>query len=225
MNDDDSPPKTPPEEPTVRQLLEDPKAHAEALDPATLAELQRWFGMPSAMDLPPAEPTAEELSRRDQAIAAVEPEFLEYMLRHETRLPLMMEPAHLDVRAAEDLKTIPERFEVASKIGEPREIELSYLLYDDLKETVPQALLRDLHRPEQYFGKYYELTQVSEGIPDIRRDIAAAITRGEEERKLVQIREELSRAIEERENGYAFVWSQVGKADPPEPVEGEEASP
>lgn len=225
MTDDDAP-KTPPPEPTVRQLLEDPAAHAEALDPATLAELQRWFGMPSAMDLPPPEPTPEELSRRDQAIAAVEPAFLEYMLRHETRLPLMMEPPHLDVRAAEDLTTIPERFAMASKIGEPREIELSYLLYDDLKERVPQALLRDLHRPEEYFGKYYELTQVAEGIPDVRRDIAAAIARGEEERKQVQIRQELAHAIEDRRAGYAFVWSQVGKADPPEPPpEHEEASP
>jgi hypothetical protein len=138
----------------------------------------------------------------------------------------MMEPPHLDVRAAEDLTTVPERFAMASKIGEPREVELSYLLYDDLKERVPQALLRDLHRPEEYFGKYYELTQVAEGIPDVRRDIAAAIARGEEERKQVQIRQELAQAIHERRNGYAFVWSQVGKPEPVEPiVAGEPGEP
>lgn len=224
---DDAPPKPPPNEPTVRQLLEDPQAHSEALDPATLAELQRWFGLPSAMDLPPPEPAPEEVSRREQALAAVEPRFLEYLQRHEQRLPLMMEPPHLDVHADEALTTVPERFAVASKLGEPREVELSYLLYDDLKERVPQALLRDLHRPEQYFGKYYELVQVSEGIPDIRHAINAAIAHAEEERKLLQIREEMRSGLAAREGTYDFPWSTAGKAEPPAPPApaGEEVTP
>jgi len=214
MTDDDSPPPPPPSEPTVKQLLDDPAAHSEALDAQTLAELQRWFGLPSAMDLP-AEPEPEELSRREAAMAAVEPEFLAYLHRHDARLPLMMEPAHLELRTKEDLATIPERFNALGKIGEPREVEISYLLTDDLREVVPQALLRDLHRPEEFFAIYYELTQVSAGIPDVRRDIAAAIARGEEERKLMVARDELTRAIEARD-AYEFAWSTASlkKAEP-----------
>lgn len=219
-DDDDAPPTPPPSEPTVKQLLDDPKASSEALDAQTLAELQRWFGLPSAMDLPPPEPEPEELSRREAAIAAVEPSFLAYLHRHDARLPMMMEPPHLELRTKEDLATIAERFNSLGKIGEPREVEISYLLTDDLREVVPQALLRDLHRPEEYFAIYYELTKVSEGIPDVRRDIAAAILRGEEERKLLIARDELTRAIDARD-AYEFAWSTASQKKAPAEPEGE----
>lgn len=221
MTDDDAPPKTPPpSEPTVKQLLDDPTAHSEALDAQTLAELQRWFGLPSAMDLPPPEPEPEELSRREAAMAAVEPAFLAYLHRHANRVPLMIETPHLELRTNIELATIPERFNALGKLGEPREIELSYLITDDLREVVPQALLRDLHRPEEYFGIYYELLQVSGGIPNVRRDIADAIARGEEERKLLIARDELKNAVSARA-AYKFEWSTASQKKVPAEPEGE----
>ena len=224
MTDDDAPPPSPNER-SVKQLLDDPMAHGEALDAATMAELQRWFGLPSAMDLPPPEPEPQELSRREAAMAAVEPAFLEYLHRHAARVPLMMEPPHLELRAKEDHVTIPERFEAMGKLGEPREVEVSYLLTDDLKECVPQALLRDLHRVEEYFSPYYELTKVDDGIPDLRLQIAAALAKGEEERKLFIARQEIDRAIRDRDEIQSLVWAQSAVAKEPAPAKPEGESP
>jgi hypothetical protein len=206
-DDEQSPPR---DEPTVRQLLADPKTHGEALDAATLAELQRWFGMPSAMDLPP-EPAPEQLSRRDAALAAVDPAFLGYLGRVEARLPTMMEEPSVELRANVNLFTTPEQFAAAGKLGEPREIEVSYLLIDDLRECVPQALLRDLHRLEEYFSIYYELNQVDAGIPDVRREIASAIEKGEQDRAVVTARDELALAITDRAEVHGMTWASVAK--------------
>ncbi|MEZ4358693.1 MAG: hypothetical protein R3B48_00820 [Kofleriaceae bacterium] len=222
MTDDDSPP--PPErEPTVRQLLDDPDAHAEVLDPATLAELQRWFGLPSAMDVE-VEPEPTEPTRREAALAAVEPSFLEYLHRLETRLPAMIEDPNLELRLDETMSTTPERFSAAAGLGEPREIEVPYQLIDDLNDRVPQALLRDLHRTEEYFSIYYELTQVDEGIPDVQRQIAAAIEYGERERQLIAPRDQVTHAMRDREEIHTIVWATAAKAaPPPETEEGEPA--
>lgn len=214
-----------PNEPTVRELLENPQGHDDNIDPDTLAELQRWFGMPSAMDLPEPEPTPEHVARRDEALAAVDPEFLTYLHRIANRVPLMMEEPHLELRAKEDHSTIPERFSAAANIGEPREVEISYLLSDDLKECVPQALLRDLHRVEEYYGIYYEIVKVSDGIPNLRRDIDSAISRGEEERKQPMIRENRDLALSDRKMIHAIPWASAAKASPPEGGGEEEASP
>ena len=221
---DDAPPKSTPDgsspnEPTVKQLLEDPRGQSEALDPATLAELQRWFGLPSAMDLPPPEPEPEQLSKREAAMAAVDPGFLDYLHRVSNRLPMMIEEPSVELHTKEDHATIAERFEGMGKLGEPREIEVSYLLIDDLKECVPQALLRDLHRLEEHYAPYYELTKVSEGIPDVRRDIQAAIERGEEERKQMVIRDELTRALGARHVLHDFSWAVAAKDRPAAAVE------
>ncbi len=228
-DDEDAPPSSPtarPLEPTVKQLLDDPSAHGDALDPATMAELQRWFGLPSAMDLPPPEPAPEELSRREAAMAAVEPAFLEYLHRHDARVPFMLEPVHLELRTNEGHTTIAERFEAMGKLGEPREIEVPYLLIDDLRECVPQALLRDLHRVEEYFAPYYELTKVSDGIPDVRLHIAAAIAKGEQERELFIARKEIELAIRDRDEVRAMAWAESAVAkEPAASVEPEGESP
>ncbi|HRC55287.1 MAG TPA: hypothetical protein PKU97_05145 [Kofleriaceae bacterium] len=204
----------PADEPTVKQLLEDPQAHSEALDAATLAELHRWFGKPSAMDLPPEEPPPPEYEvRRAAALAAVEPWFLTYLNRHEDRLAFMFEPPSHDSVIKEALLTVPESFSGVGRLGEPREIEISYLLEDDLKERVPQALLRDLHRPEQYFGRTMELTLVAEAIPDVRRQIAEAIASGEAERQPVSTRLLMDQAIAERLDARRLVpWETLSRA-------------
>ncbi len=215
-----------PNEPTVRELLENPQGHNDNLDADTLAELQRWFGLPSAMDLPEPEPTPAHVARRDEALAAVDPEFLTYLHRIANRVPLMMEEPHLALRAKEDHATVPERFAATANLGEPREVEIPYLLSDDLKECVPQALLRDLHRVEEYYGIYYDIVKVSEGIPNLRRDINSAISRGEEERKQVMIREQRDLALTDRQMIHAIPWASAAKASPPTEGGGEgKASP
>jgi hypothetical protein len=224
MTDDDAPPPPAENEPTVRQFLDDPSAHSSALDAATLAELHRWFGMPAAMDLAP-EPAPEFEVRRQAAMAAVDAGFLAYLQRIDARLPRMMEAAHLELQTDETLSTIPERFVGAGRIGEPREIEIPMQLENDLKECVPQALLRDLHRTEEYFQRFFEINQVCEPIPDIHRDLWAAIRQGDSERKLMIFRDELSSSIAERISAVHDVsWATLSRAAPELPGAAEEPS-
>lgn len=207
-------------EPTVKQLLEDPQAHSEALDPETLAQLHQWFGLPSAMDLPPQESPPEHEVRRAAAVAAVEPWFLRYVQRLADRLPRMFEEAQHTPLIDTTRETVAEAFQGAGRIGEPREIEISYLLEDDLKERVPQALLRDLHRVEETFSLYLEQTPLAEPIPDVRLHIAAAIAAGEADREHVSSRRELAEAIRERVEARRLVpWETLSRAvqSAPEP--------
>jgi len=60
--------------------------------------------------------------------------------------------------------------------AEPREVEISEELRDDLKECTPQALLRDLHRPELMFEKLFEVIDIAaEQKFDIVAEVDAAM--------------------------------------------------
>jgi hypothetical protein len=141
-------------------------AAAEApLDAATIAQLAAWFGAPSAAAEPAAPDADDDEFRqqreiRERALAAVEPAFLGAILAHETR--------------ADTIGTLPEpppltpdptiaRFDLAvwhlPVTSEEREVEIPWALRKDLQECVPQAVLRDLHRPEEYFNIQYEMTE------------------------------------------------------------------
>lgn len=228
-HDDDPAPAARPaatSEPTVKQLLEDPAAHSEALDPETLAQLHQWFGLPSAMDLPPEAPPPEHEVRRAAAIAAVEPAFLSYVQRLAERLPRMFEEADITPFIDVTRATVAEAFQGAGRIGEPREIEISYLLEDDLKERVPQALLRDLHRVEETFSLYLELTPVAEPIPDVHLQVTAAIAAAEADREPVSPRRELASAIHERVQARHLVpWETLGRAVQSSPAPDSERDP
>jgi len=121
----------------------------------------------------------EVRERRAKAMAAVDPALLarirfrteenpETLLELELDLDVVVDPsiARFDMAMAER----------AAVIGEPREVEVSDEMRDDLKECVPQALLRDLHRPESYFEKMFEITDVlAEGRVDASAEVARAI--------------------------------------------------
>jgi hypothetical protein len=223
MTDD---PSSPPNEPTVRQLLDDP-AKSEALDAATLAELHRWFGLPSAMDLPPEPEAPEAEQRRDAALAAVNPAFLGYLTRLELGLQRMMEVPDVASRPAEHLLTVAERFQMASRMGEPRQVEIPFQLEDDLKECAPQALLRDLHRTEEYFERSFEVNRVAAEIPDVHRGFATALAQARSDREPMSMRAELRASILERTQARDAVrWETLARAVPdPEPPSATEESP
>ncbi len=225
-HDDVPPPAAPPAEPTVKQLLEDPAAHSEALDPETLAQLHQWFGLPSAMDLPPEETRPEHEVRRAAAVAAVEPWFLSYCQRLGERLPRMFEEASITPFLDVNHTTIAESFQAAGRIGEPREIEISYLLEDDLKECVPQALLRDLHRVEENFPLYLEMTPIAEPIVEVHRHVAAALEGGSLDREPISMKRELAESIRERVQARHVVpWETLGRAVQSEPEVDSERKP
>jgi hypothetical protein len=156
----------------------------DLIDASTRAELDRWFNLPSFEQLadrgvkpePPPEDSevAAVRKRRAEAIAAVDPALVEaHRRRTDPRDDLIKFRALIDVRidptiALLDLTMIERQHSVA----EPREVELPQELQDDLRDCTPQALLRDLHRPEVDFEKLFEIVDMS---AEQRFDIVAAV--------------------------------------------------
>jgi hypothetical protein len=161
--DDDRP------EPKVKELLAGAPLE-EVVDLATKAELERWFGLPSftelaekGVELPEDPEVAAIRERRIKAIAAVDPALLEWMrIRNEVNPEsLITFSADIDVRVKLDMTLIDQTMaERGHMIAEPREVEISEALRDDMKDVAPQALLRDLHRPELEFDKTFEIVDV-----------------------------------------------------------------
>ncbi|MEJ7603499.1 MAG: hypothetical protein WKG01_36775 [Kofleriaceae bacterium] len=148
----------------------DPKVK-DFIDAATRAELERWFGLPSyEVAGQKAEPSPEDpemvavRERREKAIAAVDPVLLEAL-----RARFEDGPASL-IQFKESIKlrideTVPlfdyAMVERQASIADPREVEISEELRDDLKDCTPQALLRDLHRID--FDKTFEIVDMAAG--------------------------------------------------------------
>jgi len=143
----------------------DDKTVKQLLDAGTLADLERWFGLPSFEQLadegktpaPPEDPQfAEARKRRDAALAAVDPAMLEaHRRRVEPRRPMAMFVSAIELRIKPDIGLLDQDMG-ARQLAEPREFDLPSDLANDLRECAPQALLRDLHRAELTFEKRFD---------------------------------------------------------------------
>lgn len=176
-----------------------PEARARDLvvDPATQAQLARWFGMPStdgafaargldvdgddgdadATPLPDDETAAVDDAARAAALAAVEPALLARLWRHADAAPLtLMGRLPALPLVARDLSRLdPARMVRSDAIAEPREVEIPQQLRDDLRECTPQALLRDLERPVFDFAIEFERSLAEETPPDAGGLVRAAM--------------------------------------------------
>lgn len=157
----------------------------DLLDPATRADLERWFNLPSFEQLgdrgvqpapPPEDPEREQIRKRQaEALAAVDPALLEahrHRVEGEARMlkPLPPLRTHVDPSIAQvNLSQIDRQHTIA----EPRDFERPSQIEDDLHECAPQALLRDLHRPDQTFHKVFEIV---DPIAEQRIDATAAVS-------------------------------------------------
>lgn len=191
----------------VKQLLDGGKSMADVVDLATQRELQKWFDLPSFEQVREEQPAAEDpeflelRERRAKACAAVDPVLLEaiYTRREITPETLIRNTFHVDIHVDPSIL----QFDIAAaerhlQHAEPREVEISEELRDDLRECTPQALLRDLHRPELMFEKQFEVIDVAaEQQLDIVAEVDAAMKMNlrlpplglspfEEERRLLQ---------------------------------------
>ena len=166
---------------------DDDKKVKDVLSAATLAELQKWFGLPSFEEVAehkaqaPVEDAemAAVRERRERALAAIDPALLdrimfrvernpETLLRFAATIDVVIDPgmAFFDHKMADNVATI----------ADPREVEISDELKDDLRECTPQALLRDLHRSETEFEKTFEIVDsAAEQRFDIVAEVASAM--------------------------------------------------
>lgn len=154
------------------------------LDPATRADLERWFGLPSfdelkekGIDVVAEDPQfAEARERQARALAAVDPAMLEWH-RRRTDPPedLIRFVPNLEVRIDPTITLLDETMGLSS-VAEPREVEIPEPLRDDLRDCTPQALLRDLHRPEIDFDKTFEVVDMAaEQTLDIVAEVRTAM--------------------------------------------------
>jgi hypothetical protein len=162
---------------------DDDKRVKDLLDQATQADIERWFGLPSFQELaeqPPVESgedpeVAAVREQRAKAIAAVDPKLVESIIHRVEERPeqlLEFEPI-IDVHVDPSIALFDEKMaDNVATFAEPREVEISEELKDDLKECTPQALLRDLHRPELDFEKTFEVVDAAE---EQRIDIVAEV--------------------------------------------------
>lgn len=134
----------------------------------SLADLQRWFGLPSFTELEEkgVEPAPVEdpdiiaiRERRARALAAIEPWFLDGLNdRAEKPWSLIKFKPIIDVKVRLDMEMVDHGMIAGLRvIAEPRELERPESIEDDLRDRTPQALLRDLHRVESFFEKAYEV--------------------------------------------------------------------
>jgi len=163
-------------DPTVKELLGNRGQLEEVVDAATAAQLARWFAQP-ATEAPPREDDPEMVEareRRAKAIANVDPRFVdELYARHDVPPDLVKFEQTIDVTVA-DIAVFDDKM-IDRTWPEPREVEISEDLRDDLKDCTPQALLRDLHRVETYFSKELELIDFASEARVIASDIVAEV--------------------------------------------------
>lgn len=167
---------------------DDDKRVKDMLGSATQADLERWFGLPSfdqlAEEGKPVVPSKDDpevlevRKRRDAAMAAVDPALLSRILYRVEEHPetLLEFRQTIDVLVKDVALFDATMADKGFAIAEPREVEISEELRDDLKECTPQALLRDLHRAEIDFEKTFEIVDVSaEQRLDIVAEVASAM--------------------------------------------------
>ena len=141
------------------------KTVKELLDAATQANLARWFGLPSFEQLadqgkPPAphaeDPEfAEARRRRAAAIAAVDLRLLgDVDRRTQPARPMASFQQAIEVRVDPSIGFAPKMG--GRPLAEPRDYERPGDIETELRESSPQALLRDLHRAELTFQMRFE---------------------------------------------------------------------
>jgi hypothetical protein len=158
----------------------------DKLDPVTIAQLAAWFDLPSFAELEERRqaedvPTDPVYARRKEVHARLAQEIDPTIVaRMEARTtagdPLIRLPPPMEIRLGEDIRTSkPEQNDYMGVIGEPRELDLPSWLDDVFREQTPQAILRDLHRPELDYQLYFERIEHQPTLAELSNDLHAAI--------------------------------------------------
>lgn len=169
---------------------DDDRKVKDMIDAATRAELERWFGLPSFDQVAEeqakeqakeqavvgalADPEVQRVAKqREAALAEIDPALVAAIYArtddHHDRI-IQFRPS-LEVHVKEDFGVVDEAL-IEKAVAEPREYELGDELREAMQECTPQALLRDLHRPEPDFDKQFEIVDIT---AEQRIDIVAEV--------------------------------------------------
>lgn len=150
------------------------------LDPQTAAELAKWFEQPALAHSGHTAPSGatdeadgslfEQTQKiRATAMAAAQPEFLASVERWYTRNDAIRYDDAAAIRATQKFDTVTtaiEQFTHRLVLQTPVDRERPMDLDDALQECTPQALLRDLHRPAEFFSRELQLEPTREPVFD-----------------------------------------------------------
>ena len=184
-----APDDQPPPDPKVKELLDRDldKPLKDVVGEATAAELERWFGLPTYQQVEEGEVKLSEedpdmvavRERRAKAIEAVSPALLEAIgLRTDGQKDdLIKFKATIKLHVKEDVSVIDfAMIEAKLQISEERQVQRPEDIEEQMQENTPQALLRDLHRPELFFEKTFEMVdQAAEQKIDIVAEVNQAM--------------------------------------------------
>jgi hypothetical protein len=189
----------------------DDKKVKDLIDSATRDDLERWFGLPSYEALAdrgihPAAPPAAEVDpkfaerrkRQDAALAAIDPALVEaHRRRTDSGAELIKPPPEVTLHVDPGIMQLDEAMiERQGAIADPREVQRAPDIEDAVRERTPQALLRDLHRPELYFDKAFERVDM---IADYRVSVGVTI------HEIMATSSRLPPAIPLFQEGYALL--------------------
>jgi hypothetical protein len=148
------------------------------LDPLTQAELERWFARPSVQTIAAPIPDAEDVEfdqrqvRIAEACRAVEPWMVALLERHDhdpLGFRFIVAPPPLHDESILKIR-IPSDDEIAT-IGEARALVRDDEIEAALATSAPQAILRDLYRPEGEFTIEFERVETGAGPTDGQREV------------------------------------------------------
>jgi hypothetical protein len=194
-HDDDSGQHGGSDELRAKDLLGRSRAELEeALDPATMAQLESWFDMPNLAAAEEQQERVEEQAEEDKALAArleriaaacaaSDPAFIARIERHkgadirhtpEFELAPIIDERLLNpvVRATLDRQFAEEPIADLRSYEAPRDVDEILA-----KHNAPQAILRDLYRPVREYTKQYESPFTEEELPslDASREVREAL--------------------------------------------------
>ena len=228
----------PPDEPRARDIAA-AKSTAELeekLAPETIAQLAAWFGLPSFQELEEqraGEAVVEserdvEIREMEDKIAAVVDQALLARIESwrgagDTMFDEIIPPElHLvdDIRASDG--AFADRLGV---VAEERSIERPRWVDEELSDNTPQAVLRDLYRPETTFAKYLRIGDPEPGFAEVLADIRTTATARYTVRPEPPIRDLIADAFAELRHWKAARWGELDlpRREPqPEPAESDD---
>jgi hypothetical protein len=240
----DDPPDDPRDEPRARDIAA-AKSTAdleEKLAPETIAQLAAWFGLPSFQQLEEeragqavveSEHDVERRELREKIDAAVDHALLARIESWRGAGDAMFDelvPPELHI--ADDIRASDSGFaDRLGVLGEGRTMEPPRWIEEELSDNTPQAVLRDLYRPETTFAKYLETGDPEPGFVSILADIRTAVTARYTVRPEPPVRVMIHDALAELRHWKAARWGELdlpkrapkaSSADAPGPAESED---
>jgi hypothetical protein len=175
-------------------------AASDELDAETKADLARWFGLPSFEQVQEEEAAARasaaarrpaedaelraRLEAQARATAAIDPALVDALHGRGARIQrlLRIQPPPAPTLDPSISALDPVMLARANAVAEPRELEMAQWVAGSMSECAPQAVLRDLHRPETEFQLHLEVDPSIQSLAtpwnvfaEVRATVAARI--------------------------------------------------